>query len=162
MTTTGAPLSGNQKRKMKSAARLYAVQALFQMEQTEQSSERVVREFLDHRFGAAIDEGGEEMIDGDVDLFRKLIADAVNYQARIDQMTDRALVAKWPIARIDPTLRGLFRAAGAELIAGEAPPRVVITEFVDIARAFFPEGREPRFVNAVLDHMAREAKPEAF
>ena len=77
-------------------------------------------------------------------------------------MTDRALVAKWPIDRIDPTLRALFRAAGAELAEGEAPPRVVITEYVDVAKAFFPEGREPKFVNAVLDHMAREAKPEAF
>jgi len=88
--------------------------------------------------------------------------DAVNWQAKIDQMTDRALVAKWPIARIDPTLRALFRAAGAELIEGEAPPRVVIVEFVDIAKAFFPDGKEPKFVNAVLDHMAREARPEAF
>jgi N utilization substance protein B len=77
-------------------------------------------------------------------------------------MTDRALVAAWPIARIDPTLRALFRAAGAELVEGKAPPKVVITEFVDVAKAFFPEGREPKFVNAVLDHMAREARPEAF
>jgi N utilization substance protein B len=71
-------------------------------------------------------------------------------------------VAKWPIHRIDPTLRALFRAAGAELIEGDAPPKVVISEYVDVARAFFPEGKEPKFVNAVLDHMAREAKPEAF
>ena len=83
-------------------------------------------------------------------------------QARIDQMTDRALVAKWPIARIDPVLRALFRAAGAELVAGRTPPRVVITEYVAVSDAFFPEGRETRFVNAVLDHMAREAHPEAF
>jgi N utilization substance protein B len=77
-------------------------------------------------------------------------------------MTDRALVAKWPIDRIDPTLRALFRAAGAELVGSDTPPKVIITEFVDIARAFFPEGREPKFVNAVLDHIAREARPEAF
>jgi N utilization substance protein B len=77
-------------------------------------------------------------------------------------MTDRARVAKWPIDRIDPTLRALFRAAGAELVEGDAPPKVVISEYVDVARAFFPEGREPKFVNAVLDHMAREARPEAF
>ncbi|MCL4139603.1 UNVERIFIED_CONTAM: hypothetical protein GTU68_030840 [Idotea baltica] len=77
-------------------------------------------------------------------------------------MTDRALVAKWPIARIDPTLRGLFRAAGAELTNSNTPPKVVIVEYVDIARAFFPDGKEPKFVNAVLDHMAHEAKPEAF
>jgi len=148
------------KRQMKSAARLYAVQALFQMEASGQSADAVQREFEDHRFGAVYE--GDELAEGDVDLFRKLLGDAVNWQAKIDQMTDRALVEKWPIARIDPTLRALFRVAGAELVEGEAPPRVVITEFVDIAKAFFPEGREPKFVNAVLDHMAREAKPEAF
>ena len=155
-----APLSGNQKRKMKSASRLYAVQALYQMEVAGQSSQRVIREFLDHRFGATYEE--DEMLDGDIDLFRKLVEQAVNWQNRIDQMTNRALVAKWPIARIDPTLRALFRAAGAELVATDAPPRVVIVEFVDVARAFFPEGKEPSFVNAVLDHMAREARPEVF
>ncbi|MEZ5674955.1 NusB antitermination factor [Thalassovita litoralis] len=163
MTTDSAEqpkLSNNQKRKMRSASRLYAVQALFQMEQSSQTVDRVIVEFLDFRFGAVYD--GDEMQEGDVALFQKTMRDAVNWQARIDQMTDRALVAKWPIARIDPTLRALFRAAGAELIEGEAPPKVVITEFVDVARAFFPDGKEPKFVNAVLDHMAREAKPEAF
>ncbi|MFC4669928.1 transcription antitermination factor NusB [Seohaeicola nanhaiensis] len=157
---SAAEPSGNQKRKMKSAARLYAVQALFQMEQSGQSSRQIVAEFLDHRFGATYD--GDEMIEGDPDLFKTLIEDAVNYQAKIDQMTDRALVAKWPIARIDPTLRGLFRAAGAELVGKETPPKVVINEYVDVARAFFPEGNEVRFVNAVLDHMAREARPASF
>jgi N utilization substance protein B len=87
---------------------------------------------------------------------------AVNWQARIDQLTDRALVAKWPIDRIDPVLRALFRAAGAEMTEMDTPPKVVITEYVDVAKAFFPEGKEPKFVNAVLDHMAHAAKPEAF
>ncbi|MEW2917249.1 transcription antitermination factor NusB [Ruegeria sp. ANG10] len=160
MTQTDAPKPASQKRLMKSAARLYAVQALFQMEQSGQTTEQVVNEFLDHRFGAVYE--GEEMLDGDIRVFRKLVEDAVNYQAPIDQMTDRALVAKWPIARIDPTLRAAFRAAGAELTQGDTPPKVVINEFVDVARAFFPEGKEPKFVNAVLDHMAREAQPEAF
>lgn len=149
-----------KKRQMKSAARLYAVQALFQMEHSSQTVEAVVTEFLDHRFGAVYD--GDEMAEGDTDLFRKLVDGAVNNQALVDQMTDRALVAKWPISRIDPTLRALFRAAGSELTQSDTPPKVVITEFVDIARAFFPEGRETSFVNAVLDHMAREARPEAF
>ena len=160
MSTASKPLSGNQKRKMKSAARLYAVQALFQMEQSGQTSEAVVGEFLEHRFGATYE--GDEMIEGDAGLFRRIIGDAVNHQAMIDQLTDRALVAKWPIARIDPTLRGLMRAAGAELTQSTTPPRVVISEYVDIARAFFPEGKEPKFVNAVLDHMAHEARPEGF
>ncbi|MEO0772678.1 MAG: transcription antitermination factor NusB [Pseudomonadota bacterium] len=154
-------LSGNAKRKMRSASRLYAVQALFQMEHSAQSAEAVTDEFLTHRFGAEFDDG-IEMNEGDVDLFRHLVEEAVNWQAKIDQMTDRALVAKWPIDRIDPTLRALFRAAGAELLEGDAPPKVVIAEFVDIAHSFYPEGKEPKFVNAVLDHMAREAKPDAF
>ncbi|WP_300031732.1 transcription antitermination factor NusB [uncultured Roseobacter sp.] len=160
MTAAHGNLSGNQRRKMKSAARLYAVQALFQMEQTSQTVDAVRREFLDHRFGAVYE--GEEMLDGDMELFADVLEGAVNYQAPIDQMTDRALVVKWPIARIDPTIRALFRAAGAELREASAPPKVVITEYVDVAKAFFPDGKEPRFVNAVLDHMAREARPEAF
>ncbi|WP_136635069.1 transcription antitermination factor NusB [Pseudooceanicola onchidii] len=154
------PISGNQRRKMKSASRLYAVQALFQMEHSGQTVEKVMQEFEDHRFGATYE--GDEMAEGDIDLFRHTMKDAVNYQAKIDQMTDRALVAKWPIARIDPTLRALFRAAGAEMVQTDTPPKVVIKEYVDVAAAFFPEGKEARFVNAVLDHMAREARPEAF
>ena len=132
--TSDQTLSGNQKRKMKSASRFYAVQALFQMEHSGMTTEAVIREFLDHRFGATYE--GEEMLDGDIDLFRQLVEDAVNNQALIDQMTDRALVAKWPIGRIDPTLRGLFRAAGAEITQTKTPPRVIISEFVQIAGAF--------------------------
>lgn len=147
-------------RQMKSAARLHAVQALFQMEASGQTADAVQKEFEDYRLGAEMD--GEIFAETDVDHFRLLIGSAVNWQARIDQMTDRALVAKWPINRIDPTIRALFRAAGAELIDGDTPPKVVISEFVDVAKAFFPEGREPKFVNAVLDHIAREARPDAF
>ncbi|MEP5155426.1 transcription antitermination factor NusB [Planktotalea sp.] len=158
--TTDTPLSGNAKRKMKSAARFYAVQALYQMEISGQTTDKVIVEFLNHRFGAVYED--MEFVEGDTDLFQKLVRDAVNHQAKIDQMTDRALVAKWPIGRIDPTLRGLFRAAGAELVDADTPPKVVIKEYVEIAGAFFPEGKEPRFVNAVLDHVAREARPDQF
>ncbi|MFK7881380.1 transcription antitermination factor NusB [Roseobacter sp.] len=160
MTSLHGNLSGNQRRKMKSAARLYAVQALFQMEHSSQTIEVVRAEFLDHRFGAVYD--GDEMQDGDIELFGAILETAVNYQAPIDQVTDKALVAKWPLKRIDPTLRALFRAAGAELNDKQTPPKVVITEYVDVARAFFSDGKEPQFVNAILDHMAREVQPEAF
>ena len=159
MTNTPG-LSGNQKRKMKSASRLYAVQALFQMEHSDQTSDAVCEEFLDHRFGADYD--GAQFAEGDVDLFRQTIANAVDNQAQIDQLTDRALVAKWPLGRIDPTLRALFRAAGAEMVSSDVPPKVVISEYVDLANAFFPEGKEAKFVNAVLDHMAHDALPDSF
>ena len=153
-------MSGKDRRALRAAARFYAVQALFQMEKSGQTVDEVRREFETHRIGAEAE--GEAWVEADLTHFGKLVDLAVDYQARIDQMTDRALVAKWPIARIDPTLRALFRAAGAELSQTDTPPRVVITEFVQIAQAFFPEGREAKFVNAVLDHMAHEARPEAF
>ncbi|MCU0901632.1 MAG: transcription antitermination factor NusB [Cypionkella sp.] len=156
----GAKPSNAEKKQMRSAARLYAVQALFQMETTGQTIKAICREFEVHRFGATYDEG--EFLDGDVDHFRLVVDHAVNFQALIDQMTDRALVAKWPIDRIDPVLRALFRAAGAELTQMVTPPKVAITEYVDVAKAFFPGGKESKFVNAVLDHMAHEAKPGGF
>jgi N utilization substance protein B len=148
------------KQRAKSAARLYAVQALFQMESSGQTVEAVTREFESHRFGATYDEG--EFAEGDVDHFRAVMDHAVNWQAAIDQLTDRALVAKWPIDRIDPVLRALFRAAAAEITQMDTPPKVAITEYVEVAKAFFPGGKEPKFVNAVLDHLAHEAKPQAF
>ena len=148
------------RRALSGAARIYAVQALFQMEAADQSADRVAREFQDWRIGVDYEEGTTP--EADAALFAGILDGVVDRQARIDQMTDRALVATWPIARIDPVLRAVFRAAGAELVAGTTPPRVVISEYVGVADAFFPDGRETRFVNAVLDHMAREAHPESF
>ncbi|MDG1217083.1 MAG: transcription antitermination factor NusB [Amylibacter sp.] len=148
------------KKQMKSASRLYAVQALFQMEASEQGMNEVRDQFVNHRFGATLE--GEKYVEGNVELFEQLLFTAVNQQAAIDQMTDRALVAKWPIDRIDPTLRALFRTAGAEFIIDDTPPKVAIVEFVDVAKAFFPDGNETRFVNAILDHMAREVHPDKF
>jgi N utilization substance protein B len=158
--TDDRALSGNKKRKMRSASRLYAVQALFQMEHSGQTTESVRIEFLNHRFGADYD--GTKYEEGNADLFTRTVDDAVNHQAQIDQLTDRALVAKWPLGRIDPTMRALFRAAGAELIQTTTPPKVIIVEYVDVASAFFPDGKEPKFVNAVLDHMAHEVRANEF
>jgi N utilization substance protein B len=125
-----------------------------------QSIDQVVEEFIAHRFGEHYEEG--QMSDGDETLFKSILESAVNYQASIDQLTDRALVEKWPIARIDPTLRSLFRSAAAEITQIKTPPKIVITEYVALAHAFFPDGKEPKFVNAVLDHMAKEACPSEF
>ena len=156
------PADRAQRQARSAAARLYAVQALFQMEAAGQSADRVQREFLNWRIGREGEDDDIVSAEADDALFARIVDDAVTWQARIDQMTDRALVAKWPIDRIDPVLRSVFRAAGAELVSGKAPPRVVISEYIRIAEAFFAEGREAKFVNAVLDHMAREARPEAF
>jgi N utilization substance protein B len=145
---------------MRSASRFYAVQALFQMEAAQASLPTVLEEFQAHRIGAEID--GATYAEPDLDHFRTVVTAAVSDQARIDQLTHAALVARWPIARIDPTLRALFRAAGAELLATDTPPKVTITEYVDVAKAFYPTGKEAAFVNGVLDHMARAARPAAF
>lgn len=157
-------LSRDEKRARSASARLFAVQALFQMEAAGQSADRVQREFQDYRIGAdGTPEAGDEISpQADAALFQRLTDDAVTWQSTIDQATDRALVAKWPIDRIDPVLRALFRASGAELVRPGTPARVVITEYVQLAQAFFPEGREAKFVNAVLDHMARELRAGEF
>jgi N utilization substance protein B len=159
MTAAPRPTAA-QARRMRSAARFYAVQALFQMEAADAGLEAVIEEFETLRMGAEID--GTRFAEPDLAHFRALLTAAVNHQARIDQLTQAALVARWPIDRIDPTLRAVFRAAGAELVATDTPPKVTITEYVDVAKAFYPEGKEAKFVNGVLDHMARAAQPQAF
>ena len=149
------------ERLARSAARLAAVQALYQMEIAGTGWQAVRREFEDHRLGAEIE--GVQYREADVDLFRDILEGVVARQAAIDQLTDRALVEKWPLGRIDATLRAVFRAAGPELTARpDIPPKVSIGEYVDVAKAFFENGKEAKFVNAVLDHMARESRPEAF
>ena len=148
-------------RLARSAARLSAVQALYQIEISGTGWQVVRREFEDHRLGAEIE--GVQYREADVGLFRDILEGVVTRQAAIDQLTDRALVEKWPLGRIDPTLRAVFRAAGYELIARpDIPPKVSIGEYVDVTKAFFSSGKESKFVNAVLDHMARESRPTAF
>ncbi len=148
-----------EARLTRSAARLAAVQALYQMEISGTDWQAVRREFEDLRLGAEIE--GDQYREADIDLFRDLLKGVVARQAAIDQLTDRALVEKWPLGRIDATLRAVFRAAGYELMARpDIPPKVSIGEYVDVAKAFFSFGKEAKFVNAVLDHMAHEVRAE--
>ncbi|MEM6489364.1 MAG: transcription antitermination factor NusB [Pseudomonadota bacterium] len=147
-------------RLARAAARLAGVQALYQMEVSGAAWTDVRDEFETYRLGSEIE--GLRYPDPDLDLFRDILEGVQAGQIPIDQLTDRALIARWPLGRIDATLRALFRAAGFELVGRpDVPVRVVIGEYVEVAKAFFGEGREPRFVNGVLDHMAREARPGA-
>ncbi len=149
------------ERLARSSARLAAVQALYQMEMTGADWREVVREFDEHRIGAEIE--GVHYREADPAFFREIIEGVVADQAAIDQLTDRALIETWPLGRIDPTLRAVFRAAGYEIKDRlDIPPKVVIGEYLDIAKAFFSEGPEAKFVNGVLDHVVREARPGAF
>ena len=139
---------------MKSAARFYVVQALFQMEAIHQDLSEIKDEFENFRIGAEQD--GIKYNDADKKYFRKILDVAVQNQSQIDKLTDQALVEKWPIDKIDPTIRAIFRGGVAELLIKKTPVNVVINEFVDIAKAFFPEGKETKFVNAVLDHISKD------
>lgn len=139
---------------MKSAARFYVVQALFQMEAINQDLNEIKEEFENFRIGAELD--GIKYNDADKKYFRKILDVAVKNQSQIDRLTDQALVKKWPISKIDPTIRALFRGGVAELLIKKTPVNVVINEFVDIAKAFFPEGKETKFVNAILDHISKD------
>jgi len=150
-----------EARLARSAARLAAVQALYQMELGGADWQTVRAEFEEHRLGAEIE--GDQYREADLALFGDILKGVVARQSALDHLTDRALVEKWPLGRIDATLRAIFRAAGHELTArADIPPKVVIGEYVDVAKAFFEGGREAKFVNAVLDHMARQARPDAF
>ena len=135
----------------KSAARLYAIQALFQMEISKLPLDEITAEFETHRIGARID--NYTYNEADLRMFRAIINNAVKQQGRIDKMTNQSLNDSWPLKRIDPTLRALFRAATSELLIQETPPKAVVNEFIEIAKAFFPIGREAKLVNGVLDNI---------
>lgn len=144
---------------VRAAARLAALQALYQMEATEESVEAVIAEFRAHRLGQT----GEGTLEAaDLGHFVNLVRGVVENQTALDQAIHGSLAPGWSLTRIDSILRALLRAAAHELFARpDIPARVVVNEYVEVARAFF-EGEEPKFVNAVLDRLARARRPEEF
>lgn len=148
----------------RTAARVAAVQALFQSEQGGETAETVIDQFVRHRLGtlpgADVDEG--RMPDAHVPLFTRIVRTAVAKQDRLDGLIATALPTEWPMLRLDPVLRAVLRAGGAELTMEDGPPsRVVINEYLDVAHGFFT-GEEPRMVNGLLDRLARELRPAEF
>jgi len=145
------------KSQARSTARLAAVQALYQMELTGGSWSQVRTEFEDHRLGMEVD--GEVLAEADVKHFRKLLQGVVDNQSEIDQAVNDTLKEGWPLRRIDPILRALFRASGFELLKLDTPRKVVFNEYVEVAKAFF-DGDEPKLANAVLEAIALILRPE--
>jgi transcription antitermination protein NusB len=130
-------------------ARLFAVQALYQMELGGAGHEAVIREFEDHRFGEEIDDLAAP--EADRPHFERVVRGVIARQAEIDQGIDAVLRVGWPLARLDATVRAVLRAGAFELIAcPDIPPRVVLNEYVELAGDFF-SGEEPGFINGVLD-----------
>ncbi len=152
-------------KRPRTGSRVAAVQALFQSEQTGETVETILDQFIRHRLGELPGTGGFEdgrIPDVDVALFGRIVRAAVKDQDRIDALVAEALPAEWPHARLDPVLRALLRAAGAEFAMQDGPPaRVVINEYLDVAHGFFT-GDEPRMANGLLDRLARELRSQDF
>jgi N utilization substance protein B len=152
-------------RRTRTASRVAAVQALFQAEQGPENPETVIDQFVRHRLGELPGTGGFEdgrVPDAEVPLFARIVRSAVRQQDTIDRMMSESLPPDWPLTRIDPVLRAVLRAGAAELAMADGPPaKVVINEYLDVARGFF-EGAEPGLANAVLDRLARLLRPADF
>ena len=141
----------------RSAARLAAVQALYQMDMTGIDLSEVIAEFEAHRLGQDIE--GLQYADTEATFFRDLVEGVVREQLRIDPLIDKQLAEGWRLARVDSILRAILRAGAYEiLVRGDVPARVVISEYVDIAHAFFA-GEEPKVVNGILDRLGHTARP---
>jgi N utilization substance protein B len=149
----------------RTAARVGAVQALFQAEQAAENPETVIDQFVRHRLGELPGSGGFEdgrVPDAHVKLFSRIVRMAVERQSEIDRLLAEALPAEWPLDRLDPVLRALLRAAGAELAMRDGPPiPVVINEYLDVAHGFFA-GDEPKMANGLMDRLARSLRPREF
>lgn len=146
-------------RARRAGARLAAVQALYEMEQTEKSARATIREFMEDRLGLGPD--GMPVEDADPDLFRSIVNAVVEHQARIDTAILSRLADGWKLTRLDATMRALLRAGAAEFIAHpELSDAVILDEYVSLAHDFF-EDSDARFVNAVLQNLGRDIRSHA-
>ncbi|MEQ1717468.1 MAG: transcription antitermination factor NusB, partial [Hyphomicrobium sp.] len=151
----------------RSAARLAAVQGLYQMDLAATGLNDVIRDLTLTPLRSAVigDSGGDEgaePVDPDQTFMAEVLRGVVRRQKEIDPLVDGQLAVGWRLARVDSTLRAILRAGVFELLErSEVPARVVINEYIDIAHAFF-EQDEPRVVNGVLDKLARRLRPDEF
>ena len=140
----------------RSAARLGAVQALYQQEMEAVPLARLLHEFHQHRLGATID--GVEYAEAEVDFFDDIVAGADARRAELDALIAGRLAAGWSLARLDKPMKAILRAGAYELVArADVPTAIVISEYVDVAKAFY-DPREAGFVNGLLDAIASEVR----
>ncbi len=138
------------------AARLAAVQALYQMDVAGAGLLEIAAEYEAHRLGREID--GAQYREADARWFRSILSGVVDNQKRIDPIVRQSLVEGWPLSRLDTTLRAILRSGTYELMRrNDVPVAVIVNEYVDIARAFY-EDEEPKLVNAVLDRVAKRVR----
>lgn len=144
------------RKARRSGARLAAVQAIYQMEQTGLSGRAVIVEFLEDRLG--LNEEGAPIEEADPDMFKDIVNGVVEYQKDINNAIVTRLADGWKLDRIDATSRAILRAGVFELMhQHNLPVQIILDEYVSIAHAFF-EGEEPRFINGLLDSVSKDVR----
>ena len=160
MKSAGRKAKDERKANRRGAARLAAVQALYQMDIAGTPVNDILAEFESHWLGREVE--GSQYLPAEAAFFRQIVEGVVEAQRRLDPMVDRALAGGWPLKRVETVLRAVLRAGAWELEARrDVPARVVVSEYVDVANAFL-DGEETGMVNAVLDALARRARPGEF
>jgi N utilization substance protein B len=144
------------RSKSRSAARLAAVQALYQRHMEDTHLARLLDEFHQHRLGREIEDA--HYVDAEVAFFDDVVSGVVARQDEIDGLLTDRLASGWSIERLDKTMLQILRAGTYELLArADVPTRSVISEYIDVAHAFFDE-REAKFVNGLLDAVAKAVR----
>lgn len=142
----------------RSAARLAAVQALYQWEVAGGKPEAIVREFADHRLKEIVDEA--ELPQADLKLFANIVLGAAAHVKELDDMIAGVLTEDWTVERLEAILRAILRCGSYELVhRPDVPPRVTIAEYVAVTDAFF-SARETGLTNGILDQLARALRPD--
>jgi N utilization substance protein B len=142
----------------RSAARLAAVQALYQIDLAGASSDAVIMEFVRHRIGQEQD--GDEFVTAEPVLFGDIVRGVQARLGEVDELLGGLLDRQWSLERMELLLRAILRAGAWELLANAAvAPHIIINDYIDVTHAFF-SGREPGMVNGVLDKLARALRSE--
>jgi N utilization substance protein B len=148
------------KLRERSAARLAAVQALYQMDIAGTALPDILAEFENHWMGQEVE--GARYAEAEAEHFRDIVAGVLREQRALDPLVDEALAKGWPLRRVETVLRAILRAGAYELTQrADVPARVVVNEYVDVAGAFLDRD-ETGMVNAVLDQLARRMRPAEF
>jgi N utilization substance protein B len=149
-----------RKANRRGAARLAAVQALYQMDVAGTGLNEILAEFESHWIGREVE--GEQYLPAEAAFFRAIVAGVVAEQRTLDPLIDEALQKSWPLKRIETVMRAALRAGAYELAhRRDVPARVVIAEYADVAAAFV-EREETGMLNAVLDQLARKLRADEF
>jgi N utilization substance protein B len=160
MTTPAPKGDGERKANRRGAARLAAVQALYQMDVAAKGLNEIFAEFESHWMGQEVE--GSQYRPAEAAFFRDVVGGVLREQRDLDPMIDAALTGGWPLKRVEALLRALLRAGVYELKhRGDVPARVVISEYVDVAHAFLDRD-ETGMVNAVLQELGRRLRGDEF